>query len=360
MRYCTSIGIDTHAKKNEVCALDTQTGEMSSTTLSDDPAQLITWITQQSFTQPLCCCYEAGPTGFNLARTLKAAGIECLVVATSKLPQRIDRQKNDRLDAEWLARMLIAGSVRSAHIPSIEEESLCHLSRLRGEVASDLRRAKQRARSFLLVTRTSYTLTKKYWTKTFYQWADSHEFSCPADSFTFRHKVSAILRLQERLSQIEAEIMRIINSDPALASKMARFTCIHGIGDVTAFSLVCEVYDFKRFSCGSAFASFIGLVPSENSSGQKTAHGKLTKTGNSHLRRLLVEVANHYSRPFKIIKEERADVPEIIRVKAEKCSVRLKKRRFALKERGVMANKVKIAIARELCEWIYYIAVMPA
>jgi len=360
MRYCTSIGIDTHAKKNEVCALDTQTGEVFSATLSDDPAQLIIWIGQHNFAQPLCCCYEAGPTGFDLARKLKAAKIRCIVVATSKLPQRIDRKKNDRVDAEWLARMLAAGSVRPVHVPTVEEESLCHLSRLRGEVAMDLRKSKQRVQSFLLVTRTNYTLTKTYWSKTFYRWAESYEFSCPADTLVFRHKMSAVLRLSERLAQIEDEICRIIEVDPALASKMTRFRCIHGIGKVTAFSLVCEVYDFDRFSSGRALAAFMGLVPSESSSGQKITRGRLTKTGNAHLRRILVEVSNCYSKPFKIAKSEDAGVPEGVRAKAAKCSSRLRKRRLALKERGVMANKAKVAVARELCEWIYYIAVMPA
>ena len=315
---------------------------------------------KNNFTEPLCCCYEAGPTGFGLARKLIEANINCIVVATSKLPRRTDRQKNDRIDAQWLARMLGAGSVRPVHIPTVEEESLCHLSRLRGEVASDLRREKQRVRSFLLVTKTSYTLTKKYWSKTFYKWASSYAFACPADSFVFRYKVSAVLRLEERLTQIEGEIIRIIDASPALASKMARLMCIHGIGKVTAFSLVCEVYDFSRFSRGSAFASYIGLVPSENSTGQKTSHGKLTKTGNSHLRRLLVEAAGCYSRPIKAIKEENVNAPEAVRVKAAKCTSRLKKRRAALKKRGVMANKAKVAIARELCEWIYHIAVMDA
>jgi len=358
MRYCTTIGIDTHVKKNEVCALNTQTGEKATATLSGDPNQLISWIEKSGFSEPVCCCYEAGPLGFGLARDLSAVGIDCVVVATSKLPQRIDRKKNDRVDAEWLSRMLAAGSVRSVYVPSKEEESLCHLSRLRGEVASDLRRAKQRVGAFLLLTKTSYTLTKKRFTKTFYRWAESYEFELPADTFVFRHKINAVLRIEERLLQIENEIEHLIGKNPVLAARMARFRCIHGVGLVTAFTLVCEVYDFGRFRNGSAFASFVGLVPSENSSGQRVANGRLTKTGNSHLRRILIEAANCYSKPFKIAKTENVLVPEIVRIKAEKCANRLRKRRVALKERGIMPNKAKVAIARELCEWIYHIAVM--
>jgi transposase len=359
MHYSTSIGIDTHAKTNQMCAFVRKTGEIVQTRMSDDPKELIRWIQGNDFPLPLRCCYESGPLGFGLARALNDAGIECVVAATSKLPYRTDRQKNDRADAVWLARMLDSYSVRPVHIPSVQEESLQHLSRLRGEVAGDLRRAKQRVSSFLLLTKTSYKLTKKRWTKTFVRWSTGYEFECEADTFTFRMKMAAVLRLQERLGQVEEEIARQIKQYPYLAERMERFMCIHGIGKVTAFALVCEVYDFNRFRNGAAFASYVGLVPSENSSGQKVSRGKITKTGNAHLRRLLIEVASCYSRPAKDVKPEDASVSEPIRAKAEKCKHRLLKRRKALGKRNLKPNKVKTAIARELCEWIYHIAVMP-
>jgi transposase len=346
-------------KKNQICAIDTKTGETVTTKLSEDPDQLISWINEQGFSLPIRCCYESGPTGFGLARALNDVGIRCIVAATSKLPYRVDHQKNDRIDAEWLARMLDSGAVRSVMIPTVEEESLRHLSRLRGEVASDLRKAKQRVASFLLLTKTSYTLTKKRWTKTFNKWAESYEFTCAADTFTFRMKVVAVLRLEERLSEVEDEILRVIALNPELEQKMKRFQALHGIGKVAAFSLVCEVYDFERFKNGAAFASFLGLIPSENSTGDRNSKGRIAKTGNSHLRRILIEAASCYSRPIKDVKSEDLTVPEPIRAKAEKCKLRLKKKRAALKKRGLIANKVKVAIARELSEWVYHIAVMP-
>ena len=360
MKYCTNIGIDAHSKKNSVCAIVAETGEMEEVTLSEDPRELVAWIERGAFPLPLRCCYEAGPTGFGLARALRAAGIECVVAATSKLPYRIDRQKNDRADAEWLARMLAAGSVRPVRVPGPDEEALCHLSRLRGEVAADLRAARQRVASFLLLTGTAYTLTRKRWTKTFRSWAESYEFAQPADTFVFREKLAAAYRLEERLEAVEGEILRIIGDSPELAARMARFECVHGIGRVAAFSLVCEVYDFGRFRNGAAFASYIGLVPSESSSGKRVSRGAIAKTGNSHLRRVIVEAASCYARPFKLARSEDPRVPELVRAKAEKCSARLRKRRQALVGRGVAKNKAKIAVARELCEWIYWIAVMPA
>ena len=344
MRYSTIVGIDTHSKKNAVCAIVPETGEMREAVLSEDPEQLLAWIVEQDFPKPVGCVYESGPTGFGLARSLVAGGVACTVAATSKLSYRVDRQKNDRADARWLAQQMLAGGVRAVRVPTPEEESLCHLSRLRGEVASDLRRAKQRVSSFLLLTNTEYNLTKKKWSKTFYRWAESHEFDQPADTFAFRCKVSAVLRLEERLAEVEAEIMRVVAASPKLS----------------AFSLVCEVHDFDRFKNGASFASYLGLVPSESSSGKKVSRGAIAKQGNSHLRRVLVEAASCYSKQFKAVKSEDAAVPEAVRAKADRCAVRLRKRRAALKERNVSANKAKVAVARELAEWIYYIAVMPA
>ena len=360
MKYCTNIGIDAHSKKNSVCAIVDATGEVREATLTEDPAELVAWIREQDFPGPLGCVYESGPTGFGLARALREAGVACTVAATSKLPRRVDRRKNDRVDAEWLARMLAAGSVRPVRVPSAEEEALCHLSRLRGEVAADLRAAKQRVSSFLLLVGARYTLTKRRWTKAFRRWAEALELPQPTDTFVLRDKLAAVYRLEERLEAVEAEIMRIVSGSPELSARVARFECVHGIGRVAAFSLVCEVHDFERFRNGAAFASYLGLVPSESSSGDRESRGGSAKTGNSHLRRILVEASSCYSRPFRAAKSEDARVPELVRAKAQKCSARLRERRRALVGRGVSANKAKVAVARELAEWIYWIAVMPA
>ena len=134
MRHSTSIGIDAHAKTNSVCALVHDTGEVREARLSSDPAELVAWIRAQRLPEPLRCVYEAGPTGFVLARALEEAGILCDVAATPKLPKRSDRVKSDRVDAEWLARMLESGAVRAVRVPSEREESLRHLSHLRGQL----------------------------------------------------------------------------------------------------------------------------------------------------------------------------------------------------------------------------------
>ena len=360
MKYSTCIGIDAHARKNAVCALDTATGETWETVLDEDPGRLADWIGAHGFAEPVMCVYESGPTGFGLARALRSAGIGCIVAATSKLAYPKDRDKRDSKDAQWLARQLLAGTVREVYVPTEQQESLCRLSKLRAEAALDLRRAKQRLRSFMLVAGIRYTATKRLWTRKFMSWAQSHECECPADTFTFREKYAEVVRMGERLERVEGEIARIVGEDPALAAKMSRLLCIHGIGKVTAFSLVCEVYDFERFGRGSSFSCYLGLVPSEDSSGERHSLGRDTRLGNSNLRRLLVEAAGCYSRPANEASPRGAGAPAAVAAKAQKCRSRLYSRRQRLRERGVAPNKAKCAIARELAEWVYYIMVMPA
>lgn len=161
MRHSTSIGIDVHANTNSACALVHDTGEVREDGLSSDPAELVARGRARRLPGPLRCVYEAGPTGFVLTLVLEAAGVPCVVAATSKLPSRSDRVKTERVDAEWLARMLEVGMVRPVRVPSEVEEARRHLSHLRGELAGSLREAKQRAASFLLLMGTRYTLTKR-------------------------------------------------------------------------------------------------------------------------------------------------------------------------------------------------------
>ena len=359
MKYRTCVGIDTHSTKNEVFALDTDTGEAWRATLSADPRDLGRFLCSLPVDrESAACVYEAGPTGFGLARSLAAAGWRCVVAATSKLPRRNDAMKTDRIDAEWLARCLAAGAVRAVRVPTAAEESLAHLSRLRGECAREKRAARQRVSSFLLLTGERYTLTKSLWTKTFLRWAEAHEFENPADTYVFRDLFREAEHQAARVAECEAEIARVVARDPALTGRVARLMCLPRVGRVTAFSLACEVYDFSRFRNGAAFASWLGLTPSERSTGNSKRRGRVTRRGNSELRRLLVEASSAYSASAAPARVDASGVPEAVAEKARRCCSRLRRRRQALKERGVAANKAKVAVARELAEWVYYIMVM--
>lgn len=360
MKYRTHIGIDAHARKNEVCAPVADTGEVRAATLPAEPGQIAKWIEDNGLPEPLKCAYESGPTGFGLARELGAAGIPCCVAAVSKLPKRVDRQRTDRLDAEWLARMLAAGSVREVRVPTEERESLCHLSRLRDELAGDLRRAKQRVCSFLLLVGVRYEAGRKRWTKKFRERARAVELPHATDTFVLRRKMAEVDRLEATLAEAEAEMERLASADADLSALVARLRQTHGVGRVCAMALACEVYDSGRFRSGAAFAAYVGLVPSEHSTGSRVSRGGTSKTGSAHVRRVLVEAAGCCSRPMRDARPEDPSAPAPVRAKAEKCRRRLRKRRLALERRGVAANKAKTAVARELAEWVYYVATMEA
>jgi len=357
MRYSTVIGIDAHAKTNTICAIDTNSGEMRETAFSSEPDVLIEWIRKQAFKEPIMAAYESGPTGFHLARALIAAGIPCQVASSSKLLKDQSRKKNDREDARKLAKQIISFEVCPVWIPTPIQEAACNLSRLRGEAALDARKAKQRVTSFLLKMGVAYTEGKR-WTKKFRRWAESLEFSQEADTYVFREKLAEAYRTQERLLAIEERLREAVEKDPVLKALSTRLRCLHGIGFVTASSLACEIGDFTRFRNASSFSSYLGLVPSEDSSGEKEAKGKITKAGNGHLRRLLIEAAGAYSRRSRLAESTGQEVDPLIRAHAHKGSLRLYKRRCALSRRKKQNNKAKVAIARELAEWVYHIAVM--
>lgn len=356
--YSTIIGIDAHARKNTVTAIMPQTGEARQIELAAEPDLLVKWINDQELPTPIMAVYESGPTGFPLARALMAAGVACSVAATSKLPSRKDRKKNDKVDSEWLARQYLGGSVRAVRIPTSEEESLRGLSRLRSQAVRDLVRAKKRASSFLLLRDIRRPGKTRRWSARFKEWIERLEFSEPLDRYVLDEMVAEVYHIEERVAAINAKIDEVIESSPWLREQINRFQCIHGIGKIISMTLVCEIMDFNRFKNGAAFASFVGLVPSEHSSGEKNAKGDITKTGNVYVRTALVEAANCYLRPFKKFSPNIPTVDPLVRAHATKCTTRLKKRALTLKARKKQANKIKVAIAREMAEWVYHLAIM--
>lgn len=298
MLYATTIGIDVHAKANSVCAINYKTGEITETTLDANPKALIAWISKNNFEAPLMCVYESGPTGFGLARALAKEDIPCQIAAVSKLPRSTERRKTDKIDARTLARLHMAGEVHAIWIPTPEEEALKSLSRLRGESSLDLRRAKQRVTSFLLLNGIFYDKGKR-WTQKFMRWAAELEFPEAANTYIFREKLAQVIHLTQKLANVEKHIEEAIQASPILVARANRIRCLSGVGDVIAWSIVAELGDLARFRNGAVFASFLGLVPSESSSGEREHRGRITKCGNSHLRKLLVEGASTYSRKLQ-------------------------------------------------------------
>jgi transposase len=240
-------------------------------------------------------CYEAGPTGYVLARWLRALGIRCLVIAPSLTPQRFgDRVKTDRRDALMLAQYLRAGELTEVRVPDEEDERLRDLSRAREDAKEDQHRARQRLiKLFLRRQIQEPTEVKTRWTKTYYRWLDALKFESEIDQLVFQEYLQTIKECDTRIGRYEAHILRLIQASP-LNSLIHILQGFRGVSATAAFTIAQEVLDFGRFSDPGKSMSYAGLVPSENSTGQTTRRGGLTKAGNAHLREILIEVAWSY------------------------------------------------------------------
>ena len=241
--------------------------------------------------------YEAGPTGFGLARALQAAGVGCVVAAPGKIERPAqDRVKTDRRDAERLVRLLMIDGLHPVRVPSSEEEALRDLVRAREDIRGDLMRARHRLSKLLLRHDVRYEDTASAWTQRHRAWLSKVELGERAAQATLLDYLGAIDALVIRRDALEGTIGELVPRSP-WARAVARLRCLRGIDTLSAVGLCAEIGDFARFEHPAKLMSYLGLVPSENSSGQTRRQGAITKTGSRHARRLLVEAAWHYRRP---------------------------------------------------------------
>src|SRR6266702_8291350 len=235
------------------------------------------------------CCYEAGPTGFGLHRYLVELGIDCAVVAPGLVPQRPgDRVKTDRRDARKLARLFAGGLLEPIYVPSPELEAARDLVRAREDARLDRMRDRQRLSKFCL--RHGRLLPTSAWTVTRRKWLSEQRFAFVAEQITFDTYLHAVDLVDRRIDALERAIRETAEQGP-WRELVARLRCLRGIDTLTALALVAEIGDFSRFRAAEEFMAFVGLVPSEHSSGEQRRLGSITKVGNSHVRRLLVESA---------------------------------------------------------------------
>ncbi len=352
----TFIGLDVHAVNVVGHALNPATGEISNHTMPADPALVLEWV--RRFESPVKVVYESGPTGFVLARYLRSAGIDCVVAASSKLLRAHgDRIKTDRRDARVLAEMLAVGSVTEVRIPDPEEEALRDLSRLRSGTAKDLAHARQHVNAILLRHGIRYPNDTR-WTKEHGLWLHRQRFQEPALQFTYEADVEQAELLAGHLKRIDKQV--------AVTAAACRYTpviealmCLRGIRVTTAFGLAVEIGDWTRFT-GSSIGSYLGLVPSEESSGQSRHQGPITKAGNSYARKLLIEAAwqhrRPYARPGERLLRQLDLVAPATRIRALEGNHRLHHKWEAFDARHKMSVKANTAIARELAGWCWSLA----
>jgi transposase len=301
------------------------------------------------------CCYEAGPCGFELQRHLRAHGIACDVIAPALIPRRAgNRVKTDRRDAAQLAMLYRAGALTPIHVPTEAEEAVRDLLRCREDIGADLLRAKHRLSKFLL-RHGRRCLDAKPWSKRFFAWLTVQRWPLAALEQTFVSYRRAIDDLTARRRALDEDLQGALTLDP-LASRVARLRCFRGVDDLSALTIAAELGDPARFAAARQVMAFTGLVPSEYSSGARQRRGGITKTGNAHLRRILVEAAWHYRHRPAIgthlrIRQRRAS-PAAIRC-AWMAQHRLHARYRRLVARGKSPQLAATAVARELSAFVW-------
>jgi transposase len=303
------------------------------------------------------CCYEAGPTGFGLYRQLLARGVACEVVAPGLVPQRPgDRVKTDPRDARKLARLHAGGLLEPIHVPSPELEAARDLIRAREAARIERMRARHRLSKLLL--RNDRRLPTTCWGVARRRWLAAQTFEQPARQAAFDDYLHALDLVDARIETLERAIGSLA-SDPAFAPLVGRLRCLRGIDTLTALGLVAEIGDFGRFQSAEELMSFVGLVPSERSSGERRRQGSITKTGNAHVRRLLVESAwSARRRPqvgYALARRQQHQDP-ITRARAWRCQQRLYRRWRRMAARGKPNQKIVVACARELACFVWAIA----
>jgi transposase len=306
--------------------------------------------------------YEAGPTGFGLSRALNAAGIRCVVAAPSKLQRPSgDRVKTDARDAIHLARLLRLDEVTAVAIPTPQQEAARDLVRAREDCRGDLMRARHRLSKLLLRNGIVYS-GGAAWTGKHDAWLRRQALpllTSGATRLTFDNDYEAVMATKARRDRLDAAI-EAMAADSEFTAVVRRLGCLRGISTLTGFALAVEIGDWNRFT-GGTIGSFVGLVPCEHSSGQLRAQGPITKTGNGHVRRLLVEAAWHHRARYTVgtTMRQRWDLaPAPARVRGDEGNRRLHQRWIRFIERHKRHTVANIAIARELAGWCWSLAVM--
>ena len=343
-------GLDVHARKVVAVAVDGETGELVARGLPGETAAVVEFCA--GLPGPTRAAYEAGPSGFGLARALRAAGIECVVAAPGKIARPAsDRVKTDRRDAERLVRLLMINGLHAVRVPSDQEEALRDLVRAREDVRGDLMRARGRLGKLLLRHDIHYEQGAGTWTQQHRRWLAGLELAQRGARTTLADYLGAVDALEVRRDALERAIAELIPDSP-WADTVARLRCLRGLDTLSAVGLCAEIGDFERFDRPARLMSYLGLVPSEDSSGQRRRQGAINKTGSRHARRLLVEAAWHYRRrpaTGQALKRRQADATPAVVAIAWQAQQRLHRLWQRLDgERGKRRTIVAVAVAREL------------
>jgi transposase len=356
------VGIDTSKLRNAVAIADAGRGgevrflgEIENTPAAT--AKLVRKLAGKY--KRLTFCYEAGPTGYGLQRQIKDLGYECAVVAPSLIPKRRgDKVKTNRRDALSLAKLLRADELTAVWIPDEAHEAMRDLTRARETAMLDLRSKRQQVSAFLLRLGRPYPQGKKTWTKVHLTWIASQKLEHPQQRIVLEEMMLAMRQAQERLVRLEQAIAAAV-PEWSLAELVTALMAMRGIDLISAATLLAEIGDLSRFRTPSELMAYLGLVPSEDSTGDTVKRGPITKAGNRRARRMLTECSWSYQHPPRVgqAKQPKVDAaPPEVREIAWKAQHRLYRRYRWLIRKGKLKTVAIVAIARELAGFIWAVA----
>jgi transposase len=349
-----AVGLDVHASQTAIAVVEPLTGELRRTRIRGGTAELVAFLETLG---PHRAVYEAGPTGLGLARQAQARGLDVRVCAPGSVPRApTDRIKTDARDAERLARLLVAGELSFARVPTIDEERFRDLVRAREDLRRDLMRARHRLSKFMLRRELRYPRKGGAWRRDHLDWLRAMRFDDQPSEITFRDYLAAVEALLQRRAVLDEAIARLAPQSP-YGELIARLRCFRGIDTLTAAGVCVEVGDFERFRKPKLLSGYLGIVPAEWTTGERRRQGRITKAGPGHARRLLVEAAHHCRhRPnmtAQLERRQRGQDPRVVAV-AWRCQRRLHERwRVMRLERRKPAGVVSVALARELAAFLW-------
>ncbi len=355
----TSVGLDVHARTVVGCAIINGTGEVVERRFGPASAEVVGWVA--GLPGPVTVAYEAGPTGFGLARDFAEAGVECLVAAPSKLlPKPGDRVKTDRRDARHLAGLVHAGLVTPVRVPTVEEESVRDVLRAREDASRALMTARHQASKLALRHGHVYP-GKTTWNKTHMTWLSGLDMGHPAARTALGHAIASVADTTLRRDSLD-QVIEQMAAESVSAPVITALGCLRGVSLLTGFGLAVEIGDWSRFT-GATIAAFAGLVPSEHSSGRTRSQGGVTKTGNTHVRHLLVESAWHHRPAYDPARSQHlqarwAQAPAQIRQRGHEANRRLHAQWTGFERRGKKPTTANAAVARQLAGFCWSLAMM--
>jgi len=357
MKSLYYVGMDVHKDSIRIAVLkDMEKETVYEATVGNDIPKIVKILCGFKQKGTVISGYEAGCMGYTLQRSLTKAKVECRVIPPNKIfKTKTDKIKTDKRDAILIARMLKNNEGDSIYIPTADDEAARDLLRCRDDIKSEMQRTKQQLLKFLLRSGFIYDKEKSPWTIAHRKWMKEIKFSHDLQKEVFEQYYSQLQEQENRLERIETKLITVAETEP-YREGVARLRCFKGIDYVTALAFVCEIGDYRRFRSAAAFMSYLGLVPSEFSSGTKRKQGGITKTGNTHLRKLLIESSWHYryrGAASARLNARREGMDETIIVYADKALHRLQSKFSRLVFKGKSSKTAVAATAREFAGFIW-------